>query len=424
MDKKLFKVFVLGILVRFIFMVSSCHFDLLSYYWYAHFLPYHGGFPSDLFSGIGSFIPGIFIHSLWLFVIRPLLNGGIDFWPHAWFIQHQNNGVNLYTWVQFVSQGNIAWVLFLFKLPYLVIELLMVRLILKMLPDYKSKYLVLIFLMFNPVSLFITYIFGAHDIILVFFLVLSLYLVKRQRIYLGALFLGFSVFFKLYSIFLVPLFVFLIEKEWLNRIKLTLCIFSLSIFYFIFLLFKGKLFISLDLISRGPHFSYMLSLAWPFEHGIDRIYPFVLAYCITILYVVYGYKRSSLYDDLAKFSLVLSLLFFALSFFHPQYFLMVVPLMALQIGKNRGLMPLFFVQSVCFFVYTFQWGRDLFGHLFMPLNPNFFIAIRSPSEFINQFYPSDKFFGIFRSIFSAVSFWMMFLLLKKRDISAQLEEAQ
>lgn len=39
-----------------------------------------------------------------------------------------------------------------------------------------------------------------------------------------------------------------------------------------------------------------------------------------------------------------------------------------------------------------------------------------PFEYINQFYPTDKFIGIFRSIFSAISLWMIYFLMKRNEI--------
>lgn len=418
-DRKILNVSIAGILLRLVFMVSSCHFDLISNYWYGHFLAYHQGIPSGLKGGIVYFWPMIYIHGTWLFLIRNFMNKGMDLWPEHLFSGGNPFIVNIDAWQHFVSQPNIFSILFLLKLPYLIAELLMITLIYKMFSSPETKYKVLKFLVFNPVSLFIIYIFGAYDILLVSFLVLSLYLIKKQKIYLGMLSLGLSIFIKFYNLFLLPLFVLIISREWSRRIRLLIWGALPVLISAIVVFFKGELGESLGRGVSSPLSGYIFSMVSPFQYLSDRIYPLFLAYFFILFYITYNSQKYNVFEELCKYSLVLALLFYSLCFFHPQYFLLVVPFIALQIDKVKRVVPLFFLQAFCFFIYTFQWGSDLSWRLFMPINPQFFANIKSPIDAIAQFYPVERFIGIFRSLFVAVSFWMVYLLMKKdKDLSA------
>lgn len=398
-------------------MVTSCHLDLLSDYRDAHLLVYNHKIPSYMFKNTIFLLPKYCIHGAWLFFIRGFINGGQDVWPEARFIGMDMVN-NVEAWQKFVSRPNIGWILFLLKFPYLIMELIIILLIIKMCSSAESKYKTLNFLMFNPVSLFIIYIFGAYDIVLVLFAVLSFYAAKKQRVYLSVLLLGLSILIKIYTLFLLPLFIMIMAKKWPKRVSLLL-LYGISpiIIPLIFAQIKGGLSELLNNAVKFFHGEYLFSLMLPFQHNSDRIYPFIFGYCLIMLYIAHrdSYQENNLFYDLSRYSLSVVLIFYSLCFFHPQYFLLIIPLIAFRIDKDEKIMPLFFVLTLCFFVYTFEWGRDLSGRLFMPVNPEFFANLKSPAELINQIYPADKFIGIFRSVFVAVSFWMIYLLLKTNN---------
>ncbi|MEW6101558.1 MAG: glycosyltransferase 87 family protein, partial [Candidatus Omnitrophota bacterium] len=376
---------------------------------------YHHRTPSNLVGGLIYFI--IYPHSLWLFLIRPLMNGGADFWPESWFLENNPNIINIASWQEFVSGAGIGWKLFLLKLPYLIAEIIMVILIIKMLDAKEKKERVLNFLIFNPVSLFVIYIFGSYDIIPVLLFVLSLYFAKKEKISPAIFMLGLAVYIKVYMIFLMPLYIFIMCRDWQRRAGLALLGFLPGILVSIIAVFKGEFVSGLKFLLGSVHTDYVLALVLPSQYLSDRIYPFITAYCLIMLFILHSrtHNEKNLFLDLSGLSLALSLLFYSLCFFHPQYFLLIVPLMAFQISKDKRMQPWFFILAVCFFIYVLQWGKDLSWRLFMPLNPPLFSGLSSPSELISRVYPADKFIGIFRSIFSAACFWIIYNLLKKGE---------
>jgi len=91
----------------------------------------------------------------------------------------------------------------------------------------------------------------------------------------------------------------------------------------------------------------------------------------------------------------------------------LVPFMALAVVEDRKFAGLFAIQVIFLVIYTFQWKQWLAGYLFMPIDASYFASLRSPFQIINQYYPADKFIGIGRSIFTGISLWMGYLVLKQ-----------
>jgi len=399
-------------------MISSCHFDLLSYYWYAHLLPYYGQINTSLSGGFVCYRPIFYLLGSWLFIIKGFMNGGLSPWPQEWFLNNQFHLVNFDSWVRFVSNPQIQWILFLLKFPYFLAEIAMILLVLKMIHGKEDKNFVLKFLLFNPVSLFSVYIFGSDDVFIVSLIVLSIFLIKRKKWYLGMFTLACSVSFKLYPIIFFPFYIALFSNNWLKRLKL-LCVALLpALFIGLILFFTGKLPFASYYMSRIPHVDYVFSMSLPFAHMGNAIYIFVAAYVWFMLYIIYERREIDFSVDPDKIFLVLALLFYSLCFFHPQYFLLIVPLMALQIPKDRKLVPLFSILVFCFMVYTWQWGKDMAGNLFLPLNPVLFSGLKPPMELIDSYFPVAKFFNIFRTIFISVSFWIIYQIMKRPKIKS------
>jgi uncharacterized membrane protein len=112
----------------------------------------------------------------------------------------------------------------LLKLPYLIFDLLLGFLLYKMVEPRKALLAFGIWV-FNPISLYATYMMGQFDIIPAFFSVLSVYFALKNRLTWATLALGTAIAFKLYPIFLIiPLITF--GKNYWERFKLIM--FSLS----------------------------------------------------------------------------------------------------------------------------------------------------------------------------------------------------
>ena len=156
---------------------------------------------------------------------------------------------------------------------------------------------------------------------------------------------------------------------------------------------------------------YFLGMKFPLFDS-DVVFVFVVGYALLLFFSSSHAEYS--FERLWKPMLVALLLYFATCHFHVHYFMWLIPFLTLQIVEDRRFIPLFAVQVSCFIIYTFQWDRHFLGYLFTPLHfPYFAAELVNLKIFIGQYFPFGDFLGIFRSIFSAVSFYMIYLVIRR-----------
>lgn len=109
--------------------------------------------------------------------------------------------------------GNFIVILFSFKLLGLLFYLGTVFLIWKISRNILS--LILFFL--NPLVVIETLISGHNDIVMIFLVLLSFFLLTKKKIFLGIVFLILSIFIKYATIFLIPIFLYVVWRLVKNK---------------------------------------------------------------------------------------------------------------------------------------------------------------------------------------------------------------
>ncbi len=394
----------LGLLIRFILMPLATHSDLLSIYQRANLI-LNGSPRGPNVNLLNS------MHAGFLWLIRPLtpyqsLWGGL-----------QETSLSAAEWLNFIHSAAIFRTLFLLKLPYLGFELLALWALLSLVGPAKVSRTTA-FWMLNPVVIFSTYIFGRFDIIIVWLLLSALLLAKKDRPNLAVLTLGLAAIVRVYPIILVLPFAFILKERWQDRLRLA-AIGIVPLFTSMVLGTSSVQFGTVQNYGGMPHLEYPLAMKF-FLFGQDNLYIFVFLYALIIMYL-YLHPQFG-FETLKRFCFYIMLTFFATSFFHPHYLIWLVPFIAFYIDVPR-LLPLHGVQISGWVIYTFQWGRSLAAYLVASISPAFFWAAVSPSEWIGQYYPSDQFVGIGRSVFSAACLALVYLVWRKYggalDITAE-----
>jgi hypothetical protein len=274
--------------------------------------------------------------------------------------------------------------------------------------DAEARLNVFRYWMFNPVVIFVLYIFARHDIIGVFFTIIALLLAKKDRKYWSIFVLAFAVALRFFPIMILLPLVFYLARSRKDYFLLSLIgISGLAGIETVSNLFYGKSLIFSLLNTQ--HFNYILSSRLELIIH-DRIFIFIVIYFLIVFSFIHSRKKS--FDLLINYGAIIYLAYLALSYFHPQYVLWTIPFLVIIFARKRNLLYYHWLQFGLLMIILIYWGDLVTKFVFAPLDHRFFIYITGPIPVIERFYDSAKFVNIFRSIFTAASLWMIYLIYR------------
>lgn len=261
-----------------------------------------------------------------------------------------------------LNQFNIH--LLLLKLPYLIFDLFLGFILLKLFDSQKKSLVAFVLWMFNPINLYATYMMGQFDIIPTFFTVLSIYLVVKGKLSWAAVALGFGIAFKLSPVFLViPLVVF--GKSIWERLRLfILCLtpYLLSIIPYL----PSSSFKTTALFANQSSKSLYADI--PVSGGESIIlFPVFLVFFYLI---IWGFNLSKVRIDIWKLYLIPLLLFFIFTHYHPQWLIWISPLLILDLVTSgfKNIIPNILI-FVSWFASLFFFDPSLTLGIFSPIAP-------------------------------------------------------
>lgn len=374
MTKKIWTILIIGIILRIVLSLSTFHpdiqvFDLsgqllkkgeiLSLYDYMYNLP-----PDDKYSK--NYPP----HALNYPPATYILLGGIsllftNLTPPSIHEDFLFNTKNIL--------GNIylnLHLLFL-KLPYFIFDLGCAYLLYRFFDDLKTKILAFTLWIFNPVTLYATFMMGQYDIIATFSVILALLLVKKGKesnfnsLTFAAVLLGIGVAFKIYPLlFIIPLAA--LAKSWLQKfavVMVGLIPYAITILPYL----QSPGFRTNALLANQLNKSFYPQLA---VSGGESILLFLAA--LIFFYFVFLHQKLEK-NDLWQYFFILILIFFIFTHFHPQWFLWLTPFLIIEMVKSK--MENTFVTLTLFlswFLMLFFFDSSLTLGLFAPINSSLF----------------------------------------------------
>jgi hypothetical protein len=337
-------------------------------------------------------------------------------------------------WEAQLCHPYIFRILFLFKLPYLLFDFGAAFLLLRFFSRKETGLKIFKFWLINPVSLYLVYIYSRFETIGLFFVLLSLYYLKVKQILKATIWLVLSILTRFYTFLFLPFYLFL-AKTACQRIKM-ISIFLVPLLFLeviknIKTLFQTGFF---DFLKKLIFFNwadfkyltqpvaewmeksfvgYLLSCRL-FLNFHDTIFFFVVGYMLILFHFIHLKERN--FFVLLKHLFYLLAFLFAVCFFHPQYFMWLMPFLFLLGAREEKLFKYYLIIIFCFFFYLLQWGPSMIFWLFAPLWPEYFLfKTPNPFEVVSRYFPTDDLIGIFRSIFSATLLWMGYLVYKLHE---------
>ena len=225
-----------------------------------------------------------------------------------------------------VESASVFRYLFLLKLPYLILDILMAFVLMQFFDKKEDKKRVFTVWLFNPFTLILVYFFSNVDIIPVFLTLLALLAMKRHKPIVASFVLALAVGFKAYPVLFLPLLLAKTES-WADKIK-SLAIFGLTCLAVI-LPFWSPAFVSSSFASGLTN---RILEAGVSISGGERI--LIIPFALFALYIAGWYKKGV---PLWKYFLAGLLLVIPFIHFHIQWLLWAAPLFAILWVKEKKL---------------------------------------------------------------------------------------
>jgi hypothetical protein len=415
-NRWLIAIWVLAILIRLALAPIAAHTDLYSIYSRAAEAAYDGHW-----LGWGSQIVVQTLHNVWLWLMRPLLPGASEIWSATAGVF--GVGVQSHEFERFLGYEHLSRLLFLLKLPYILADLVAGYFLLRLVsPD--RHVLVSALWLLNPLVIYTTVLFARHDSISIAIMLGGVLLATAGRRYLGLGMLLLAAVMRFFPALIAPFFLIAYRR---TRTELLYLVGLLAGGW---LLLDGVMWVltaqspTMTLLNRYPHVGYLFELSvplyrFPFGQTLE-LFIFPLVYLL-VLFWYYEREPNGTRDLIPAATVVYSLVF-ALTFFHPQYAIWLVPFMVLAVARFRFLLPLHLLQIALLLTHTLQWGSATTTELFRPLSVEAVAMLPDPRNIIAAQMPLDLFFAIVRTALTAVSVWIVYRLMTlKSDDNGEVE---
>ncbi len=224
------------------------------------------------------------------------------------------------------SNSGLYLNLFLFKLPYLLLDVACGFYLAKIFEKEREQKYAFLLWMLNPVTLYATSMMGQFDIIPTFFAILALYYAKNKKHALAIVSLGIGASFKMFPMLFIFPAAFMFGKKFVDKLKyliLGFIPFLLTILPYI----TSPAFRQMALFS--PKNQKMLFMGLNVS-GAEVLYPFIILLTILFLHAFYAKVKFQLED----YFLAILLLMLSVTHFHPQWFLWATPYLIIYLIKK------------------------------------------------------------------------------------------
>lgn len=394
---------LVAILIRLLVMPFSMHFDAYQIYSRAAEAAYGG----EWFNWSGQFLVQS-LHNLWLLIIRPFLPDSAGIWSDTASIA--GVGASPDDYARFLAYDHVFRAVFLLKLPYVVVDLVCAWMIGRLVVPAR-RFAAMAFWLLNPLVIFATAVYGRHDVLAIALVLWAMLVLQRltdlRRLAALGL-LGLATLTRFFPILLIPVFLMAYRRSPRQLGLAVLLLGGMAALAEIAGVILTGRSPSLSILDTYVHFEYWLD-AGLYLRFDDFIFIFPLVYAIGLLWLS---ERGVARDDVPALGAVVFLLLFGLTFFHPHYSIWLVPFLALTIAWSPRMLVYHAIQVVCLLVYFAQWGSWTTWDLFAPLLGDRVASLPDPYEAVAGQVEPRVFFGLFRTLLTAVSLWMAWTLLR------------
>lgn len=394
---------ILGLILRLLLMPFTLHPDLLGHSFSAHFLVGEGKW--NLYETLANLPP---THPLVrdfgvadIFIYPPLAYYTLGFFR---ILVKPFSDPTFIPWLmdnldQIHFYPGLSREIFLFKLPYLFVDIATAFLLSAVFTDVRKRKWAFILWLFNPLTLYATFMIGQLDILPVFFTVLSVLLAAKDKPGWSLFSLGLGGSYKMYPLLFIPVMVFILRTNFWSRFRLMFIGF-LPFILLVFPYLSSKAFRAMVLFA--PKSQKMLFMGWPVS-GAEVVFPFIIL--LSLLYFFAYYQPRKYASD--RYLLAGTLMIFSVTHYHPQWFLWATPFLILELVENNfrhGFLVLVLLAS--WLVITLFFEPSLSYGLFNPVWPELEKA-KGLAEIVGKYFDIYLIKSLVRSVFAGAAIFLV-----------------
>jgi hypothetical protein len=309
----------------------------------------------------------------------------------------------------FVLNPSARWALFLTKLIYFIVDIATGMLLLRLFQTINQGLYAFKLWMINPAMLYGVFIYGRYETYAIFCLVLSLLLIKHEKIWLAAFALGMAIAFRSTPILLLPIYALAVTR---NRTK-QIFFLALSILPQLLVILFMEVIFGFHPTYDVDHSTGPVSMLTNAVFNPVTLFPFVVCYVILLLWIDQHHPSFML---LLHAALAVYLLMYAFAWHSPHYISwlapFIIPLLAGRPVLTRYYWMLLLAwaaywavvpNSAVFTTYVFS---PLFGHIQLSTPPGEALA-----GYLKSFQLDQNQLGTaMRSMLSAIALWLLYQL--------------
>ena len=261
---------------------------------------------------------------------------------------------------------------FFMKALYIPFDLLGLMAFIKSLPPNLRKLGAWSWL-FNPTSIYVSYVWGQTDIMVASFVMIAAYFANRFSLknnvgdgLASSVALGISASFKLFPLAILPVLSLFLSRRVRKKFFLFLAA-GLSPFL-LMIPFLSNPFLQMII----PNADYLTARSLT-AFGLPQFTIYIaIAVYLAILYYLYLQETDFSYANLLFYSLAIFTILYGLVVWLPNWLLWATPLALATILDRHRLLCVYSVLTLFYFVYVQAWGNAIWLGMFYPISESFF----------------------------------------------------
>ncbi len=329
---------------------------------------------------------------------------------------------NLVDYGFFLNDPNIYKHLFFFKLPYLLFDIATALLIWKFVDNPQHRKIALLIWLFNPLTIFSTYIFGRFEVISLFFLAASAFQLKNDRIFFASALFAIALHCREINLLYAPFLLLAVidyKDHWLrSTIVVAISMLIITVLYLLpnwLINISGgdtQLFVDPNANFQSDTLSKLLAL------GYYWFYPIVIGLAALAIYEWEIGDKPKAERFIICASLVLFIYFgFNVHSVHYAAWLVLFPVLSIQYGK-KVVLPFVALSGVWMMLWLLKTDSGVFTlFLAAPLTTDFIGMGHFPSFFERNFatesFSLHQAIQLMRSLFLVVMGFFAYRVLKR-----------